>query len=73
MNKPAYMKQIIDKQNADGMPVKETAWMYCLECDKFNAGEHPERPCIGTAFNFVIKDGKPPCNNYAFDNELLKE
>lgn len=50
----------------------ETAWMYCRECDKFNDGEHPERPCSGKAFDYEIKDGKPPCENYYFDNKILE-
>lgn len=43
---------------------KETAWVYCRKCNKFDDGEHPDRPCSGTPVNFVITDGKPPCENY---------
>ena len=49
---------------------KETAWMYCRECDKFDNGEHPEKPCSGTAFDYKINDGKSPCKNYNFDNKF---
>jgi len=49
----------------------ETAWMYCRECDKFDDGEHSERPCSGKAFDYEIKDGKPPCKNYNWKGQKM--
>ena len=49
---------------------KETAWMYCRECDKFDADG--TGICSGMAFDFEITDGNPPCKNYNYkekDNE----
>lgn len=50
-----------------------TAWMFCRECDKFNGGEHPERPCSGKPFDFVVQNDVKfvqSCN-YNFDGEKL--
>ena len=47
----------------------ETAWMYCRECDKFDDGMYPKRPCSGKAFDYEIKDGNPPCSEYRFNGE----
>ena len=47
----------------------ETAWMYCRECDKFDDGMYPKRPCSGKAFDYEIKDGNPPCLEYRFNGE----
>lgn len=45
---------------------KETAWMYCRKCNKFDDGEHSKRPCSGASHDFIIKNGKPPCEHYEY-------
>jgi len=55
------------------MGIKDTAWAYCRECDKFDDGTQTNRPCSGMPFDFEIKDGQPPCEKYAFDDGLLAE
>ena len=52
---------------------KETAWMFCRECKKFDNGEYPDRPCSGKAFDFVVKDDikfMAECG-YEFDGKIL--
>ena len=50
--------------------ITETAWMYCRECNKFDNGEHPDRPCSGKPFDFEIVNGIPPCERYEYDKRL---
>ena len=52
-------------QVANKLP-KETAWMYCRECNKFD--EDGTGDCSGKPFDYEIKDGKPPCDKYEYRN-----
>jgi len=53
------------------MVYKLTAWMFCRECNKFDDGEHPERPCSGRPCDFEVTDDAAfmaECN-YEYDPE----
>ncbi len=45
--------------------VKETAWSYCRECDKFD--KDGSGTCMGKPFDYEIVNGKPPCSNYSYE------
>ena len=68
MNAKKEFVKIICSHGKSGL---ETAWTYCVECAKFNDGEHPERPCLGKPFDYVIHDGNPPCKNYSFEDAAI--